>query len=186
MPTYTQNELADVCQGASYVAVDSATTYYNFGVFEDYNGLDITAANSGNTVYGKIQGTWERVRGTKTSGDGDDVNTPTLWSLKEDIEALDAKAEAAHTKVNAKTPGTGEHITVAVVEQTDSTTGAKYDEVTITESDIASAAYVGTFTALDGETTVVAHAEKYTDSAVTALDNSFVAITTSEITALFT
>lgn len=146
---------------------------------------DDTAANSGNTVYGKIQGTWERVRGVKQTGNPDQ-ETPTLWSLKKDIEDLDAKAEAAHTKVNAKTPGTGEHITVTVVEQTDDTTGVKYDEVTITESDIASADYVGTFTALDGESTVVAHAEKYTDSAVTALDNSFVAITTSEITALFT
>lgn len=141
-----------------------------------------TAANSGNTVYGKIQGTWERVRGTNGTSDADQ-STPTLWSLKKNIEDLDAKAAAAHTKVEPKSNG---HVTVTVVDSADTTGGTTYKKVTIAENDIASANYVGTFTALDGETTVIAHAEKYTDSAVTALDNSFQRITDSEITALFT
>lgn len=141
-----------------------------------------TAAHSGDTVYGKIQGTWERVRGTNGTSDADQ-STPTLWSLKKDIEDLDAKAAAAHTKVDPKNSG---HVTVTVVDSADTTGGTTYKRVTIDENDIASANYVGTFTALDSETTVVAHAEKYTDSAVTALDNSFQRITDSEITALFT
>lgn len=141
-----------------------------------------TAAHSGDTVYGKIQGTWERVRGTNGTSDADQ-STPTLWSLKKDIEDLDAKAAAAHTKVDPKNSG---HVTVTVVNSADTTGGTTYKRVTIDENDIASANYVGTFTALSGETTVVAHAEKYTDSAVTALDNSFKRITDDEITALFT
>lgn len=141
-----------------------------------------TAAQSGDTVYGKIQGTWERVRGTNGTSDADQ-STPTLWSLKKNIEDLDAKAAAAHTKVDPKNSG---HVTVTVVDSADTTGGTTYKRVTIDENDIASANYVGTFTALSGETTVVAHAEKYTDSAVTALDNSFQRITDDEIRALFT
>ena len=103
--------------------------------------------------------------------------------MKKNIEDLDAKAAAAHTKVDPKNSG---HVTVTVVDSADTTGGTTYKRVTIDENDIASANYVGTFTALDGEETVVAHAEKYTDSAVTALDASFQRITDSEITALFT
>ena len=143
---------------------------------------DDSAALSGTTVYGKIQGTWERVRGTNGTSDADQ-STPTLWSLKKNIEDLDAKAAAAHTKVDPKNSG---HVTVTVVNSADTTGGTTYKRVTIDENDIASANYVGTFTALSGETTVVAHAEKYTDSAVTALDNSFQRITDDEIRALFT
>lgn len=140
-----------------------------------------TAAHSGDTVYGKIQGTWERVRGTQTEGDPETA-VPTLWSLKKDITDVATQAAAAHTKVDPKNSG---HVTVTVVDSADTTGGTTYKKVTIAENDIASANYVGTFTAVDGETTVVAHAEKYTDSAVTALDNSFQRITDSEITALF-
>jgi len=144
-----------------------------------------TAANSGNTVYGKIQGTWERVRGTKQTGDSDQA-TPTLWSLKKDIEDLDAKAAAAHTKVEPKDTG---HVTVTVVDSADTTGGTTYKKVTIAENDIASATLVGELPA-DASTTysastVVQYAKNYTDVQIDALDDSFVAITDDEITALF-
>lgn len=144
-----------------------------------------TAANSGNTVYGKIQGTWERVRGTKTSGDGDDVNTPTLWSLQEYIDQVAEEAEAEHTQVAEKSEG---HVLVDVTPTTVS--GKTYDLVTISEDDIASAELVGELPA-DASTTysaetVVQYAKNYTDVQIDALDHSFQRITDSEITALFT
>lgn len=144
-----------------------------------------TAANSGNTVYGKIQGTWERVRGTKQTGDSDQA-TPTLWSLKKDIEDLDAKAAAAHTKVDPKDSG---HVTVTVVDSADTTGGTTYKKVTIAENDIASAALVGELpddaSTTYSASTVVQYAKNYTDVQIDALDDSFVAITTSEIEGLF-
>ena len=59
----------------------------------------------------------------------------TLGKLEDQIQEVDAKASAAHTKVNSKTTG---HVTVTVEEKTDETTKTKYSEVTVAESDIAS------------------------------------------------
>ena len=64
----------------------------------------------------------------------DDYNT--MGKLEDKIQEVDAKASAAHTKVNAKADG---HVTVTVEEKTDATTQTKYSEVTVAESDIASA-----------------------------------------------
>ena len=63
----------------------------------------------------------------------DDYNT--LGKLEDKIQEVDAKASAAHTKVNAKATG---HVTVTVEEKTDAATQTKYSEVTVAESDIAS------------------------------------------------
>ena len=63
----------------------------------------------------------------------DDYNT--LGKLEDKIQEVDAKASAAHTKVNAKATG---HVTVTVEEKTDAATKTKYSEVTVAESDIAS------------------------------------------------
>ena len=60
----------------------------------------------------------------------------TLGKLEDKIQEVDAKASAAHTKVNSKTTG---HVTVTVEEKTDETAKTKYSEVTVAESDIASA-----------------------------------------------
>lgn len=144
-----------------------------------------TAAQSGDTVYGKIQGTWERVRGTQTEGDPETA-VPTLWSLKKDITDVATQAAAAHTKVVPKDSG---HVTVTVVDSADTTGGTTYKKVTIAENDIASAALVGTLPA-DASTTysastVVQYAKNYTDVQIDALNDSFVAITTSEIEDLF-
>lgn len=73
----------------------------------------------------------------------------------------DKKAAEAKTVVNTKNTG---HIQVGVT--TDTTDG--HQIVTISENDIASAAYVGTFTAVDGETTVVGHSEKVAEAAENA------------------
>ena len=59
----------------------------------------------------------------------------TLGKLEDKIQEVDAKASAAHTKVNAKAEG---HVTVTVEEKTDTATQTKYSEVTVAESDIAS------------------------------------------------
>ena len=64
----------------------------------------------------------------------DDYNT--MGKLEDKIQKVDAKASAAHTKVNAKATG---HVTVTVEEKTDAATQTKYSEVTVAESDIASA-----------------------------------------------
>ena len=63
----------------------------------------------------------------------DDYNT--MGKLEDKIQEVDAKASAAHTKVNAKADG---HVTVTVEEKTDATTQTKYSEVTVAENDIAS------------------------------------------------
>lgn len=73
----------------------------------------------------------------------------------------DKKADEAKTVVNAKNTG---HVQVGVT--TDTTDG--HQVVTISENDIASAAYVGTFTAVDGETTVAGHSEKVAEAAENA------------------
>ncbi len=59
----------------------------------------------------------------------------TLGKLEDKIQEVDAKASAAHTKVNAKADG---HVTVSVEEKT-TAEGVAYSEVTVAESDIASA-----------------------------------------------
>ena len=59
----------------------------------------------------------------------------TMGKLEDKIQEVDAKASAAHTKVNAKADG---HVTVTVEEKTDTTTQTKYSEVTVAENDIAS------------------------------------------------
>jgi len=73
----------------------------------------------------------------------------------------DKKAADAKTVVKAKNTG---HVQVGVT--TDATDG--HQVVTVSENDIASAAYVGTFTAVDGETTVVGHSEKVAEAAENA------------------
>ncbi len=174
----------------NYVSASTVTS-----IAKAIEAIDAAIGNVGNssadtTVYGKIAERWYKTIGVeRTIPDYSGGATPTLWGLKEELDKVSAEASAAHTKVNAKTPGTGEHITVAVVEQTDPTTGAKYDEVTITEADIASAALVGTLPADASSTysasTVVQYAKNYTDVQIDALDDSFVAIMTSEIEGLF-
>lgn len=58
----------------------------------------------------------------------------TLGKLEDKIQEVDAKASAAHTKVNAKADG---HVTVAVESKT-TADGVAYSEVTVSENDIAS------------------------------------------------
>lgn len=59
----------------------------------------------------------------------------TMGKLEDKIQEVDAKASAAHTKVNAKADG---HVTVAV-EEKKTAEGVSYSEVTVSEDDIASA-----------------------------------------------
>ena len=78
MPTFTQNELADICQGASYVTVNSADTFYNFGVIENYNGLDIDEYMK---ILRSYSGTssvdyWDTVPGTDVEPPIDDGDYP--------------------------------------------------------------------------------------------------------------
>ena len=79
----------------------------------------------------------------------------TLGKLEDKIQALDSKAEAAHTEVKEKTSG---HVTVAVADSTDRT----HKVVTISENDIASAK------ALTAEASTARAAEKKNADAITA------------------
>lgn len=142
-------------------------------------------SSASTTVYGKIAETWQKTIGVEGQipDYGQDA-MPTLWGLKEELDKVAEEAEAEHTQVAEKTTG---HVLVDVTETTVS--GKTYDLVTITETDIASASLVGTLPADAGSTysasTVVQYAKNYTDVQIDALDDSFLAITDDEITALF-
>lgn len=142
-------------------------------------------SSASTTVYGKIAETWQKTLGVERQiPDYEHDAIPTLWGLKEELDKVAEEAEAEHTQVAEKSEG---HVLVDVTPTTVS--GKTYDLVTITEDNIASADLVGELPT-DASTTysastVVQYAKNYTDVQIDALDKSFVAITDSEITALF-
>ena len=88
----------------------------------------------------------------------------TIYGAKKGVEEAKAAAATAKTVVNAKTPNTGEHITVTVTQDpTDS-----HDIVTISENDIASARLVGTIPNGATATTVTDYATEVANAAETA------------------
>lgn len=111
MPTYTQNELVDVCQGASYVAVDSTTTYYNFGVFENYNGLDIQEymkiirSYSGNSSIDY----WDTVPGTDPEDPIDYKEYPN-YNISGGTVIIDDTMNEDDVNGNMLTDQDGEHV----------------------------------------------------------------------------
>lgn len=102
----------------------------------------------------------------------------TLGKLEDKIQEVDAKASAAHTKVNAKADG---HVTVSVAEKT-TAEGVVYSEVTVSESDIASdddltaeiarakEAEEANATAISTETTRAKDVESGLDTRLTAVE----------------
>ena len=102
---------------------------------EEANAADINILNGDESTKGSVAKAVADAKAALLDNAGDDYNT--LGKLEDKIQEVDAKASAAHTKVNAKAAG---HVTVTVAEKTDETTKTKYSEVTVAESDIASAA----------------------------------------------
>ena len=107
---------------------------------EEANATNITAnknaiatLNGGKDTTGSVAKAVADAKAELLGDAADDYNT--LGKLEDKIQEVDAKASAAHTKVNAKTGG---HVTVTVAEKTDETTKTNYSEVTVAESDIAS------------------------------------------------
>ena len=116
------------------------------------NADAIATLNGAATVVGSVA---KAVADAKAELLGDaaaDYNT--LGKLEDKIQALDSKAEAAHTEVKEKTSG---HVTVAVADSTDGT----HKVVTVSENDIASA------TALTAETSRATTAENTNAKAIT-------------------
>ena len=92
----------------------------------------------------------------------------TIYGAKKGVEEAKAAAATAKTVVNAKTPSTGEHITVAITQ--DSTDS--HDIVTISENDIASAALVGTIPAGATATTVTDYAAEVASNEADAAETA--------------
>ena len=107
---------------------------------EEANATNITAnknaiatLNGGKDTTGSVAKAVADAKAELLGDAADDYNT--MGKLEDKIQEVDAKASAAHTKVNAKATG---HVTVTVEEKTDAATQTKYSEVTVAESDIAS------------------------------------------------
>lgn len=97
---------------------------------EQANANAIKVLNGAETVEGSLA---KAVADTKKELLGDAADEyNTLGKLEDKIQAVDAKAENAHTEVNAKADG---HVTVTVADSTDGT----HKVVTVGENDIASA-----------------------------------------------
>lgn len=98
------------------------------------NTSAITTLNGSATTAGSVA---KAVADAKSEILGDaaaDYNT--LGKLEDKIQEVDAKASAAHTVVNEKTAG---HVKVSVESKT-TAAGVAYSEVSVSETDIASAA----------------------------------------------
>lgn len=120
---------ADVLVETTRAKAAEATNATNIAA--NKNSIDILNGDKNTT--GSVAKAVADAKAELLGNAAEDYNT--LGKLEDKIQEVDAKASAAHTKVNAKSAG---HVTVTVEEKTDTATQTKYSEVTVAENDIAS------------------------------------------------
>lgn len=101
---------------------------------EKVNSDAIDVLNGNSSTAGSVAKAVADAKSDILGDAADEYNT--LGKLEDKIQEVDAKASAAHTKVNKKDSG---HVTVSVEDKT-TADGVSYSEVTVAENDIASAA----------------------------------------------
>lgn len=155
-------------------AVETETTRAKAA--EKVNADAITVLNGDSSTAGSVA---KAVADAKSDILGDAAaEYNTLGKLEDKIQEVDAKASAAHTKVNKKESG---HVTVSVEDKT-TAEGVSYSEVTVAESDIASAndltaeitrakaAEESNATAISGEVTRAKGVENALDTRLTTVE----------------